>query len=146
MDRAAQSSDLPAVCELGGSRCVPQDARSFRRKIQCLMRPNGDPALPTTVAPGLHVLYDQIPRSSSQIISIWWDTRALRLGAEAPLGIRKSELIVKNVLPKIVADDLADYQSWRKSRDGAVASGARSIRVRTDRDGMGKDDSDRTCI
>jgi ATP-dependent helicase/nuclease subunit A len=86
----------------------------FSSKDSVLMRPNGDPALPTTVAPGLHTF------SSSHSV-VWWDSRDLQLGAEAPLGIRKSELIVKDVLPKIVADSLAVYQAWRQSRDGAVA-------------------------
>ena len=96
----------------------------FPSKDSVLMRPNGDPALPTTVAPGLHTLSSP-DHQISQITSIvWWDPRALQLGAEAPLGIRKSELIVKNVLPAIVADDLRAYQAWRESRDGAVAGGA----------------------
>jgi ATP-dependent exoDNAse (exonuclease V) beta subunit len=52
---------------------------------------------------------------------VWWDPLLLDLGAEPPLGLRRSELIVKDV-PK-VADDagLAAYNAWRQSRDDARA-------------------------
>ena len=95
------------------------------------MRPNGDPALPTTVAPGLHMfqslkaqIRSPIPITQSSILNhqcIWWDPRALQLGAEAPLGIRKSELIVKNVLPAIVAEGL------RAIRPGASPATEQSL-------------------
>ena len=41
---------------------------------------------------------------------VWWDPRALKLGAEAPLGIRRPELIVKDVAPDIVESGLAAYR------------------------------------
>jgi ATP-dependent exoDNAse (exonuclease V) beta subunit len=100
------------------------------------MRPNADPALPTTVVPGAHTLRSPDPRSQDlrsidhQIV--WWDPRDLTLGADPPLGIRRSELIVKDV-PKVIVDEgLAWYQSWRQSRDtAAVGAASPSIAAQT---------------
>ncbi len=121
-----------------GSRRQQQRAPGcpeFQSKDSVLLRPNGDPALPTTVAPGLHIFQSptaQIQSSNHQSSNhqssnhqcVWWDPRSLHLGAEPPLGIRKSDLIVKDVSPKIVADGLSDYRAWRERRDGEVANGA----------------------
>ena len=57
---------------------------------------------------------------------VWWDPRALKLGAEAPLGIRRPELIVKDVAPDIVESGLAAYNSWRERRQQAIAAGSQS--------------------
>ena len=89
----------------------------FRSKDSVLMRPNGDPASENTVAPGLYVF------GVSHSV-VWWDPRELKLGADAPLGIRRPELIVKDVAPKIVESGLADYRAWREGSDAALASGA----------------------
>jgi ATP-dependent exoDNAse (exonuclease V) beta subunit len=63
---------------------------------------------------------------------VWWDPRALKLGAEAPLGIRRPELIVKDVAPDIVESGLAAYNTWRERRQQAVAVGSQiSVAVRT---------------
>lgn len=91
---------------------------AFRSKDSVLMRPNGDPASPNTVSPGLHAF------GGSHSI-VWWDPRDLKLYAEPPLGIRRSELIVKDVAPQIVQAGLADYKAWRDGNDAAVASGSR---------------------
>jgi ATP-dependent exoDNAse (exonuclease V) beta subunit len=56
---------------------------------------------------------------------VWWDPHDLKLDAEPPLGIRRSELIVKDVAPQIVEAGLADYRAWRTGSDAAVACGAR---------------------
>ena len=98
---------------------------AFRSKDSVLMRPNGDPASPNTVSPGLHAF------GASHSI-VWWDPRDLKLYAEPPLGIRRSELIVKDVAPQIVQAGLADYKAWRDGNDAAVASGSRpSIAAQT---------------
>jgi ATP-dependent helicase/nuclease subunit A len=57
---------------------------------------------------------------------VWWDPRALKLGAEAPLGIRRPELIVKDVAQAIIESGLAGYNSWRERRQGALATGSQS--------------------
>src|SRR5581483_6061891 len=98
----------------------------FRSKDSVLMRPNGDPADARTVCPGLHV------RQPGNYSIVWWDPGALALGAEPPLGIRRSELIVKDVPPLTVDEDLARYQTWRAATTAAVQEGsAPSISVAT---------------
>ena len=89
------------------------------------MRPNGDPASTNTVDPGLHAF------GVSHSV-VWWDPRNLELKAEPPLGIRRSELIVKDVATRTVEAGLADYTRWRTLTDAAVADGGRrSIAAQT---------------
>jgi ATP-dependent exoDNAse (exonuclease V) beta subunit len=56
----------------------------------------------------------------------------LTLGAEAPLGIRRPELIVKDVAPDVVESGLATYNSWRERREQGLAFGSQdSMTVQT---------------
>jgi ATP-dependent helicase/nuclease subunit A len=117
-----------------GARGCPE----FKSKDSVLMRPNADPALPTTVSPGLHMFQspnDPIQSPNHQSPNhqcIWWDPRALTLGADPPLGIRRSELIVKDVPKTIVDEGLAAYVSWRQSLDtAAVGAASPSIATQT---------------
>jgi len=103
----------------------------FKSKDSVLIRPGGTAAGTGTVSPGLHA---RKPVSSvgTEFSVVWWDPRVLKLGAEAPLGIRRPELIVKDVAPDIVASGLAAYNSWRERRKLAVGAGSRSsVAVRT---------------
>ena len=103
------------------------------------MRPNGDPASSNTVCPGCMYLVrisshathaPTIPTHPHSVV--WWDPRDLKLDAEPPLGIRRSELIVKDVAPQIVAAGLSSYTAWREGADRAVADGSRpSISAQT---------------
>jgi ATP-dependent helicase/nuclease subunit A len=96
---------------------------AFASKDSVLMRPGGDPARPATVAPGLH----EFPQAV-----VWWDPRALTLNAEPSLGLRRDDLIVKDVDMFTVDQKLHEYESWRASRDEAIVSGARpTLTVRT---------------
>ena len=99
----------------------------FKSKDSVLVRPGGS-AGTRTVSPGLHVR----KLDSSELSIVWWDPRVLNLGAEAPLGIRRPELIVKDVAPDIVESGLSGYNSWRTRRDQAIAAGTQtSVAVRT---------------
>jgi ATP-dependent helicase/nuclease subunit A len=102
----------------------------FKSKDSVLVRPLGS-AGTSTVSPGLHVR--RTGASGAVDFSVvWWDPRALKLGAEAPLGIRRPELIVKDVAPDIVESGLAAYNSWRERRQQALALGSQSsVSVRT---------------
>ncbi len=70
---------------------------------------------------------------------VWWDPRALKLGAEAPLGIRRPELIVKDVAPDIVESGLAAYNSWRERRQQALDAGSQSVVSRANGNAGGED-------
>ncbi|MGE5812859.1 MAG: UvrD-helicase domain-containing protein, partial [Acidobacteriota bacterium] len=99
----------------------------FKSKDSVLERPNSDPFSLETVCPGLHEFGDAADACYSVA---WWDPRALQLTAEAPSGIRRPELITKEADPKLIADGLAVYKSWRASREKAIEAGSHpSMRV-----------------
>jgi ATP-dependent helicase/nuclease subunit A len=119
----------------------------FKSKDSVLVRPGGS-AGTSTVSPGLHMRklnsldpFDGLRAGSSprgagkergggtEFSVVWWDPRALKLGAEAPLGIRRPELIVKDVKPEIVESGLGVYKSWRRRREQAITDGSRSSMV-----------------
>jgi ATP-dependent helicase/nuclease subunit A len=118
----------------------------FKSKDSVLIRPSGS-AGTSTVSPGLHVqrpgsfdphLFPPPRRAGedegggSEFSVVWWDPRTLKLGAEAPLGIRRPELIVKDVAPDVVESGLAAYKSWRERREQGIAVGSQtSVAVRT---------------
>ena len=74
---------------------------------------------------------------------IWWDPRNLELKAEPPLGIRRSELIVKDVAPRTVEAGLADYTAWRTRTDACRGGGRTPIDCGADRDAVVEDSSGR---
>jgi ATP-dependent exoDNAse (exonuclease V) beta subunit len=74
------------------------------------------------VCPGLHEFGSE---EEGRYTVTWWDPNALQLGAEPPSGIRRPELITKDADPKVIADGLAVYKSWRAARDEAVEAGSR---------------------
>ena len=69
---------------------------------------------------------------------VWWDPHALKLGAEAPIGIRRPELIVKDVAPAIVESGLATYNSWRERRQQARETGSQGSLYSTHCNAVGK--------
>jgi ATP-dependent helicase/nuclease subunit A len=104
----------------------------FQSKDSVWVRPGGSAAGTSTVSPGLHVCRGGGPSQSTEFSVVWWDPRALKLGAEAPLGLRRPELIVKDVAPAIVDSGLAAYNTWRERRQRAIAAGSHSsVAVRT---------------
>ena len=98
----------------------------FQSKDSVWVRPGGSAASASTVSPGLHVCRAPGPSQMAEFSVVWWDPRALKLGVEAPLGLRRPELIVKDVEPAIVESSLAAYNSWRERRQQAIAAGSRT--------------------
>jgi ATP-dependent exoDNAse (exonuclease V) beta subunit len=91
----------------------------FRSRDSVLNRPDGDAALPTTVCPGEHLMPD-----GGGYPLVWWDPHALALGAPPTFGVRRHDLIVKDVPPNVVADGRTRYDRWRLARDEARMDGA----------------------
>lgn len=88
-----------------------------------LERPDGDPALAATVAPGLHRFAgDRVGASDYDVV--WWDPHALRLGVEAHFGIRQEQLLSKEVSDATVEEDLHRYRAWRQGRARALEHAA----------------------
>src|SRR5204863_5245524 len=90
----------------------------FRSKDTVLERPEGDPATSRTVCPGEH----RIGAEKDSHSVVWWSPEAgvLNLDADAPLGLRRDDLIVKDVVPETRARYERDYIAWRNTRDEAV--------------------------
>jgi ATP-dependent exoDNAse (exonuclease V) beta subunit len=105
-----------------GPKCPP-----FKSKDSVLLRPNDEVAGPSTVCPGLHTFAD-----AGGYSVVWWDPTALRLGAEAPFGVRREDLIVKDVPKHVIADGRTRYDAWQLARHDARARGASaSVSVQT---------------
>jgi ATP-dependent exoDNAse (exonuclease V) beta subunit len=115
---------LPAIYPLEEARRDPRRApvkAVFPSKDSVLNRPEGDPARAHTVAPGLHGFSSKHGRYGV----VWWDPRALRLGAVSSFGLRRDDLIVKDGDMFAVDDRLADYERWRERRRGTVEAASR---------------------
>jgi ATP-dependent exoDNAse (exonuclease V) beta subunit len=128
-----------------GPGCPP-----FPSRDSVLTRPDGDPARPMTVAPGMYAFgpaneelrtpnpeprtQNDEPRTSNPepYSVVWWDPHVLALDADSGYGLRRDDLISKDGDPAKVAARLALYEQWRAGRDEATAKArVPSLRVRT---------------
>ena len=103
---------------------------AFASRDSVLERPDGDPASAATVCPGEHVMNG--PAGSYSVV--WWAPTpdVLPLEAERTYGLRRDDLIVKDIPPQVLRAHLAEYEAWRTGRDSAVAAAATpSIAVAT---------------
>ncbi len=119
-----------------------------------LDRPDGDPAVPETVSPGLYRLEVdaaaalETATSTARVIDfptradltvtvtgvnpverpghpvVWWDPRTLRLDIDTHFGIRQEELLSKDTPEEVVEADLDTYRAWKRSRDVTVTRAA----------------------
>ena len=114
----------------GRTPAQPPHCPPFRSRDSVLNRPDGDPARPTTVAPGLHHFVHTHDDEDHEVV--WWDPAQLTLGVTSTFGLRRDDLIVKDGDMFAVQDRLADYERWRAGRVELVAQGrAATIRVQT---------------
>jgi ATP-dependent exoDNAse (exonuclease V) beta subunit len=122
-----------AIYPAEGERRVQAPARGcprFRSKDSVRARPDGDPFTTQTVCPGAH----HFGQPDDGYAVVWWSPEAevLSLGTRAPFGLRRDDLIVKDVPPAVLQQHLAAYEAWRSARDSAAAAAsARSIDVLT---------------
>ena len=153
--RSAWASPLyPAVYPQLQVRRNPRAAPGCPRfgRDSVLDRSDGDPAGNDTVAPGLHrfreagedsgaarrertaadnvVPFRSPPASATGsavdgYAVVWWDPHQLALGAGAPVGIRREELLSKDAPDEVVEADLERYRTWRRRREGTVERAAR---------------------
>ena len=86
---------------------------SFQSKDSVLSRPGGDPASRSTVCPGEH----RIGLDPSHTV-VWWspESQALTLSVQTPFGLRRDDLIVKDVQPEILQQGRAAYDAWNTGR------------------------------
>jgi ATP-dependent helicase/nuclease subunit A len=101
---------------------------AFKSKDTVLQRPDDETATPSTVCPGQ---YDFAGGYSV----VWWDPGALTLGLKPVMGVRRDDLIVKDVPRDVVADGRTKYDAWKLERINARDRGSvPSIRVKTVRE------------
>jgi ATP-dependent exoDNAse (exonuclease V) beta subunit len=116
---------------LNGALYPPLDARrtpsraegcpAFKSKDTVLARPNEETAAPSTVAPGEHVF------AAGGYSVVWWDPSSaggLTLGVRPLFGVRRDDLIVKDVPRTVVADGRSRYDQWCRARADARAAGS----------------------
>ena len=96
-----------------GPRCPP-----FKSKDSVLERTNDEPAGASTVCPGQHTF------AEAAYSVVWWDPSALTLGLKPTFGVRREDLIVKDVPKDVVADGRGRYDRWKLARHDARALGA----------------------
>ena len=111
------------------------------KKDSVLRRPDEGVATSHTVAPGYHTIAitggpgpaeSGAVEADSAFTVVWWDPVALELGAEPPFGLRRQELISKDVSLEVIAEGTARYIGWRNTRDETVThAAAPSVDVRT---------------
>ncbi len=101
---------------------------AFTSKDSVLERPNDETATPGTVCPGRYDL-------AGGYSVVWWDPRALTLGLKPTMGVRRDDLIVKDVAKHVVADGRTKYDAWKNARITAREQGSvPTLRVRTVRE------------
>jgi ATP-dependent exoDNAse (exonuclease V) beta subunit len=104
-----------------GAGCPP-----FKSKDSVLERPGDEPAGPGTVCPGRHTFDGgggPTPDQGGYAV-VWWDPGALKLDEKPTFGVRREDLIVKDVPRNVIADGRTRYDRWHLARDDARESGA----------------------
>jgi ATP-dependent helicase/nuclease subunit A len=101
---------------------------AFKSKDSVLQRPNDETATPSTVCPGRH--------DFAGYSVVWWDPGALGpLDLKPTMGVRRDDLIVKDVARNVVADGRTKYDSWKLARITAREQGSiPAVRVQTVRE------------
>ena len=117
----------PPVAARRSSERGPQ-CPAFKSKDSVLQRPNDEPAGNGTVCPGLH-------QFEAGYGVVWWDPGALKLDEKPTFGVRREDLIVKDVAKHVIADGRSRYDRWLLARDDAREAGSvPSLVVETVRD------------
>jgi len=103
---------------------------AFASKDSVMNRPDGDPARPYTVAPGLY----EFPGSEApaKYSVVWWDPHILNLNAASTFGLRRDDLIVKDGDMFAVEERMVEYERWRQDRATAIDTAQRpGVRLQT---------------
>jgi ATP-dependent helicase/nuclease subunit A len=91
---------------------------SFKRD-SVLERPDAGVAPASSVSPGLH----RIGEGGSAHDVVWWDPFALQLDAEPPFGLRRQELIARDVPAHVIDQGSERHETWQAERRAALARG-----------------------
>ena len=91
---------------------------SFKRD-SVLERPDAAIAPASSVSPGRHRVGDG--DDAHEIV--WWDPFALHLDVAPPYGLRREELIEKNVPEPVIAEGAERFARWHEERQATLARG-----------------------
>ncbi len=109
----------------------------FKSRDTVLSRPEGDPASFLTVCPGEHRIVAGNDDADQNVSVVWWAPDALALGAQASFGLRRDDLIVKDVSPQTLRKQLETYQAWKDGATGGNRSGEETVTRCRHRNGVG---------
>src|SRR5439155_5914716 len=115
LNRALYPSSETRRTPTRGPKCP-----AFKSKDSVRQRPNDETASAATVCPGLHAFADGYG-------VVWWEPGSgggLKLGEKPSFGVRREELIVKDVPRHVIADGRTRYDRWRLARQDARDSGS----------------------
>jgi ATP-dependent exoDNAse (exonuclease V) beta subunit len=104
-----------AIYPADAARRVQAAARGcpeFSSRDSVLRRPDGDPASSMTVCPGEH----RTGTADEGITVVWWAPDVLPLGAQTPYGLRRDDLIVRDVSTTVLRSRLDAHERWQKTR------------------------------
>ena len=121
-----------------------QAVRHSRAKTPCSIRPDGDPASIFTVCPGEHRHGPPVKTCSV----VWWAPDELALGAQASFGLRRDDLIVKDVKPAVLRQRLERLRAVARVARCRGGGGDEAVSRSADSDGVGQSErggSDRAC-
>ena len=137
---------MPAIYPPIAARRQPSSAAGcpvFPSRDTVMNRPDGDPARPTTVAPGQFAFESVVPSGNTDPRTadrgpadayhvVWWDPHVFALDAGSTLGLKRDDLIAKDGDPAGVSMRRLAHEQWLAARDAAIARArAPSIRTRT---------------
>jgi ATP-dependent helicase/nuclease subunit A len=121
----------PPVAARRGAARGPK-CPAFKSKDSVLQRPNDETAGAGTVSPGQYTF------AEGGHSVVWWDPSpgsGLTLDLKPAFGVRREDLIVKDVPKNVIADGRGRYDRWHLARDDARAAAAiPSLVVETARD------------
>jgi ATP-dependent exoDNAse (exonuclease V) beta subunit len=109
-----------AIYPAESARRVQASARGcpeFTSRDTVLIRPDGDPASSTTVCPGEH----RTGTAEEGVSVVWWAPDVLPLGAQTPYGLRRDDLIVRDVSPAVLRSRLDAHARWQSAREETLA-------------------------
>jgi ATP-dependent helicase/nuclease subunit A len=110
---------------------------AFTSRDTVLRRPDGDPASLRTVAPGLHRIGAADDEFAHSVV--WWSPADLSLGMQASFGLRRDDLIVRDVPPAVLIRYRTEYEAWQTQRQASIDAASRpTIAVRTATEAAGE--------
>jgi ATP-dependent exoDNAse (exonuclease V) beta subunit len=89
------------------------------KRDSVLDRPDAGVAPASSVSPGLH----RFGEGTGAHDIVWWDPFALQLDVAPPYGLRREELIEKNVPEHVIAEGTERFEQWYADRQATLARG-----------------------